>query len=161
MVEIFIDGACSGNPGLASVGVVIKKNNQIIKEVAKLIGQATNNIAEYTAFITALETALELKEDKVKVFTDSQLLYNQLRGTYQVKNDQLKSLWQQANVLGKKFKNIEVVNVPREENKEADKLAAGLLQKTLKEEQAKMVAPAASFLFRSKTAGEESPSSNG
>ena len=158
MLEIFIDGACSGNPGLASIGVVIKKDNQIVKEIARLIGNATNNIAEYSAFIAALEEALSLKENQIKVYTDSQLLYNQLRGTYKVKNDQLKDLWQKATDLAKKFKAVEIVNVRREENKEADKLASGLLQKTLKEEQAKAVAP--TFRFTSQC-GEESPSSEG
>ena len=88
-LEIYTDGACSGNPGEGSIGVFIKKDGKVYKEIAKPIGETTNNMAEYSALIYALQEALILKEDEVKVFTDSELMYKQLMGEYKVKNKQL------------------------------------------------------------------------
>ncbi len=148
-LEIFVDGACEGNPGPAGIGVVIRENQKIIKNISKSIGQATNNIAEYTAFIHALQEALILKADKLKLHTDSELLYNQLKGTYKVKNEQLKTLFDEVKHLAEGFELIDVQLIPREKNKEADKLATSAIK-----EQAKVVA--SKFRF-----GEESPSSGG
>ena len=137
-------------PGLAAIGVVIKENGQVIKRMAKTIGQATNNVAEYKAVICALQEAKALKAEKIKLLTDSELLFNQLIGQYQVKNESLKALFDQAQELGKPFKHVEMKLIPREQNKEADQLAT----KAIKKEQAKVVAS----VFH---AGEESPSSAG
>ena len=150
-LEIFVDGACSGNPGEAAIGVVILENQTKIKEISKAIGHGTNNIAEYTAFIYALQEALILKADNLKIFTDSELVFKQLTGQYVVKNANLKSLFDQVKHLTQGFKHIEIKNIPREQNKDADKLAT----QPLKQKQAKMVAP---LLFHS---GEESPGSEG
>ncbi len=138
-LTIFVDGACSGNPGEAAIGIVIKDKEGIVKEISKDIGQATNNIAEYMALIYALQEALMLKADRLKIFTDSELMYKQVTGTYQVKQDHIKSLFDQVKHLFKGFKHIDITHVPREKNKEADKLATDVL-KNLKK-QAKMVAP--------------------
>ncbi len=150
MLEISVDGACQGNPGPAAVGIVIKKSGKVVKEIAKEIGQGTNNIAEYSALIYALQEALILKEEDIKVFTDSELMYKQVTGSYQVKNPQIKTLFEQVKHLLGGFKHAEMKLVPREQNKEADKLATGILKK-----QAKVVAP----LFE--ISGEESPNSEG
>ena len=150
VLEIFTDGASRGNPGLAAIGVVIKENGQVINRMAKTIGQATNNVAEYKAVICALQEAKALKAEKIKLLTDSELLFNQLIGQYQVKNESLKVLFDQAQELGKAFKHIEMKLIPREQNKEADQLAT----KAIKKEQAKVVAS----VFHT---GEESPSSAG
>ena len=93
--EIFIDGACSGNPGEAAIGVVIKRGDQVVKELSKSIGEATNNIAEYTALIYALQEALIIDVKEVKIFTDSELMYKQICGQYQVKQDHIKTLFDQ------------------------------------------------------------------
>ena len=150
-LEIFIDGACRGNPGEASIGIVIKHNAQTIKEVAKPIGKATNNIAEYQALIEALHEARGLKAQRLKFYTDSELVYKQVTGVYQVKNSNLKLLHDQVRDLIGLFQDVQIMNVPREQNREADRLASAIL----KDKQAKVVAP----LF--KTNGEESPSSKG
>lgn len=136
--EIFIDGASRGNPGPAAVGVVIKEGERIVKSVAKSIGRATNNVAEYTALTQALEEAGRLKAEKIKFFTDSELLYHQVLLNYKVKNASLKSLFEKAQRLAKKFKDVQITLISREQNKEADRLAA----RALKSEQAKVVAPA-------------------
>jgi ribonuclease HI len=122
-LEIFTDGACSGNPGPAAVGVVIKNEGKTIKEISRSIGNATNNIAEYTAMIDALQEALALKADEVFVKTDSELMYKQIIGKYKVKHDGIKPLFDQVVQLVKGFKRAEFQHVPREQNTEADKLA--------------------------------------
>ena len=87
---IYIDGASRGNPGDSAVGIVVKdKDQKIIKEISKSIGRATNNIAEYYALIFALQEALKLKAQVLTVFTDSQLLYSQVKGEYRVKDEKL------------------------------------------------------------------------
>ena len=150
-LEIFVDGACSGNPGEAGIGVVINSDGKKLKKITKAIGPATNNIAEYSALIYALQEALLLKAKKLHVMTDSELLYRQVTGVYKVKNDHLKFLYDQVQNLMKVFDRVTVDHVFREQNKEADRLATD----SLKKKQAKMVAP----LFDD--IGEESPSSKG
>jgi ribonuclease HI len=135
-LEIHIDGACLRNPGPAAIGVVIRKGGNTVTEIARSIGEGTNNIAEYSALIAALKEAQSLKEEYLKIFTDSELLYKQIRGLYKMKSDNLKKLFEEANTLAKTFKKVEIIWVPREENKDADKLASDVLKK----EQAKVVA---------------------
>lgn len=137
--DIFTDGACSGNPGLAAIAFVIKEREGIVKEFSKGIGTATNNIAEYTAVIYALQEALILKADRVVLHTDSELLCRQVAGRYKVKDSNLKPLFEQTRHLMGGFKNIEIKHIPREQNKDADRLA----KKRIKTEQAKMVVPPA------------------
>ena len=150
MLEIYVDGACSGNPGQGAIGVYIKKNGELYKEIAKPIGETTNNIAEYAALIYGLQEALVRKEYEVKVFTDSELMYKQVSGEYKVKNENLRFLYEQVKHLAAGFKRVEIEKVPREQNKDADRLASSILKS-----KTKMVAP----LFP--TSGEESPSSKG
>ncbi len=150
-LEIYVDGACKGNPGAASVGVVIYEQGEKIKEISKAIGEATNNIAEYSALISALKEAADLKAKKLKIYTDSELVYKQVIGAYQIKNQKLKILYNEVCDLSKLFERIEIKHIPREQNAEADRLASLVF----KNKQTKMVAP----LF--KCSEEESPSSKG
>ena len=150
-MEIFVDGACSGNPGRAGIGVTIQDQGKVIKEISKAIGEATNNIAEYTALIYALQEAMLLKAKKLQIYTDSELLFRQVTGIYKVKNENLKFLCDQVQRLMTGFNHVDIKHVCREENKKADKLATQSLIK----KQTKMVAP----LFEN--IGEESPSSKG
>lgn len=121
--EIFIDGASRGNPGPGGIGVVIKLGDKIIKNISKYIGEVTNNIAEYSALVYALEEALVLRFDRIKINTDSELLYRQIKGIYRVKNTGIRPYYEQALRLIKGFGAIELQHIGREYNKEADKLA--------------------------------------
>ena len=134
-LEIFVDGACSGNPGPAGIGVAIFENGQVIKEISQTIGDATNNIAEYSALLCALKEAKELKAEKLKIFTDSELMYHQIAGRYKINNPKLKSLFDEIQVLVKGFKSFNLSHVPREKNKDADRLATGAIKQ---KKQAKM-----------------------
>lgn len=151
MLEIFTDGACSGNPGEAGIGVVITRDGKIIKTISKAIGQATNNIAEYSALIYALQEALVLKAHKLQVFTDSELMFRQVTGVYKIRDEKLKLLYDQVRHLLYGFDHVEIKHVRREKNKKADELAT----QAIKKRQTKVVAP----LFEN--IGEESPSSGG
>ena len=153
-LEIFTDGACSGNPGPAGVGGVISKDGRVIKRISKFIGLSTNNLAEYTALIYGLQEALVLKASEIKVSTDSELLFHQIKGRYKIKNEKLKILFDQAQNLIRGFKRFDLECIPREKNQEADRLAVQAVRE-IQKKQATMVAPA------SIDAGEESPSSEG
>lgn len=119
-----VDGACSGNPGDASIGVVIKDKRHIYQEtISQYIGLATNNVAEYRALLMALKRAKELGGEKFFVKSDSELLVKQIKGVYKVKNDALKELNYQAQSFIKNFTFFSIEHVAREYNKEADKLA--------------------------------------
>ena len=73
MVEIYTDGASRGNPGKSAFSGVIVKKRQIVKIYSELLGISTNNVAEYSAIIEALEEGYLLKESKVTIFSDSEL----------------------------------------------------------------------------------------
>lgn len=151
-LTIFIDGACQGNPGPAGIGVAIFEEGKLVKEIAKPLGEATNNIAEYSALIYALLEAAALKADHLKIFTDSQLVCRQVGGQYKIKNIHLKFLHGQVLLLLKLFKEARVEHIAREKNELADKLATSSLkiQKSSQDDRPE------EFLF-----GEESPSSRG
>ncbi|MFA5005297.1 MAG: ribonuclease HI family protein [Candidatus Omnitrophota bacterium] len=122
-LDIFIDGASKGNPGPSGVGVVICHQGQVVKNISSNIGVATNNTAEYTALIYALEEALILKADSLTINTDSQLLARQLERVYKVRHENIKNLYLRATRLISAFKKVAINNIPREENSGADKLA--------------------------------------
>jgi len=128
-LEIFTDGGCSGNPGPAAIGVVIKKDGKVFKTLNRAIGQGTNNIAEYTALIVALQEALILKADDVSVKTDSELMAKQVSGAYAVKHENIKPLFAQVKHLITGLKSFQIAHVPREQNSEADALVRQVLKK--------------------------------
>lgn len=121
----YIDGACSGNPGKAGIGVVLyDESGAHAYEASRAIGDGTNNIAEYEALIHALEKASELKCDDLLVYTDSELLARQINGFYKVKNETLRVLFTKAKSLMRNFAGVKVRHIEREKNKYADNLAS-------------------------------------
>lgn len=122
-LEIYIDGASKGNPGHSGVGIVIYQENRIIKNISQYIGEATNNVAEYTALIYALEEALLLKAQTLKINTDSQLLARQLNKIYKVRHPGIVNFYNRALHLLTGFQKVVVEHIPREKNTLADKLA--------------------------------------
>lgn len=130
--EIFIDGASKGNPGPSGIGVVICCDGRTIRNIATYIGEATNNVAEYTALIYALEEAFILRAESIKINSDSQLLCRQLNKEYKVKHQNIALLYARATHLLSGFKHVFINNIPREENKGADKLANQAVKEALK-----------------------------
>ncbi|MEW6101209.1 MAG: ribonuclease HI family protein [Candidatus Omnitrophota bacterium] len=131
-LEIYIDGASKGNPGPSGIGVIICSGKEVVKNVSSFIGNATNNVAEYTALIYGLQEALKMRAENLKINTDSQLLYRQLKKEYKVKHPNILGLYNQAQNLLSAFKKISLKNIPREDNKGADKLATKAVKEHFK-----------------------------
>ena len=129
-VTIYTDGASRGNPGPAAVGAVIRDENKTLAEISHRIGFATNNQAEYIAIIIALEKAIKLGIKHVTLKADSQLVVRQLKGKYRVKKAALKPLYQQVKQLTSSLESFAIAYIPREQNREADKLANMALDTT-------------------------------
>ena len=109
-----VDGAARGNPGPAGVGVVIEDaEGTVVKEIAEPLGRTTNNVAEYTAMIRALEEARALGCSRLAVYTDSELMAHQLNGRYAVKAAHLVPLYQRARLLLNQFDAVTVTHVRR------------------------------------------------
>jgi ribonuclease HI len=122
-IDIYIDGAARGNPGESGIGVLIKEEDGRAREIKKYLGTRTNNQAEYTALITALESARVHKDREIRIFTDSLLLANQMNGLWKVKHPEIKELYKKAKSLIEGFSRVTISHIPREENREADRLA--------------------------------------
>ena len=121
---IYTDGASSGNPGPASIGAVIQDGQgRVIRRISRSIGHATNNQAEYRAVIAALEEALRLGAGAVDIKSDSELVVKQLKGRYRVKKVTLRPLYQKVVQLIGSLEAFTIAHIPREQNREADRLA--------------------------------------
>lgn len=123
-VKLFSDGACRGNPGTGGAGAVITDEaDNILWEGKEYLGHCTNNIAEYKALILGLKGALAQGFNRLDVYLDSELLANQINGSYKVKNENLKILMQEVRGLLSSFQSVHVKHVLRCHNAQADKLA--------------------------------------
>jgi len=119
----YIDGASRGNPGPAAAGFTLADSaGTQLQAKAFFLGRATNNIAEYTSLVKALEAAKKIGTEQLVIFSDSELLVRQINGQYKVKSEQIRPLFRQAvNLLGE-FKNWRVRHITREKNEQADEL---------------------------------------
>lgn len=132
---IYIDGASRGNPGRAGAGVWITDGEgRKISEVSRYLGHKTNNEAEYWALLLALGEAGRRKGERIHIFTDSELVERQIKGVYRVKDLGLRSLHKKVMENLKKFTSFEIQSIPREENKEADRLANQAIERRLARE---------------------------
>ena len=123
-VTIWVDGASRGNPGQAAIGVIIKDGRgELMARISRRIGTTTNNQAEYRAIIAALEKTIELGATHVAMNSDSELVVRQLNGRYRVGKAGLKPLFQKASQLQSSLEEFTITHIPREQNKEADRLA--------------------------------------
>jgi ribonuclease HI len=117
------DGGARGNPGPAAYGYVIESDDgHVLAAHGEAIGRATNNVAEYSGLVAGLEKAAELGVDDLEVVSDSELLVKQMQGEYQVKNEVLKTLWEEANDLERRFTKVRYTAVRRAHNELADQL---------------------------------------
>jgi probable phosphoglycerate mutase len=119
-----IDGGSRGNPGPAGYGVAISDSaGHRIAELSDYLGVQTNNFAEYSALLAALEYAVKHGHKALKVVSDSELLVRQMRGQYKVRNEALQQMAHEARELIRRLESFEIRHVPREQNREADRLA--------------------------------------
>ena len=123
-LHIHIDGASRGNPGEAGFGVhAARPDGTLVAGLYGYLGRATNNVAEYQALLHALRYALSRGTRRVRIFSDSELLVRQVGGAYRVKNPGLVPLFSEAQSLLRRLEDATVSHVPRERNREADRLA--------------------------------------
>jgi len=126
---IHTDGVSKGNPGQASIGIIIRdEKGGMVASISQSIGRATNNQAEYRAIIAALEEALPLNADEIELNSDSELVVKQVKGQYRVRKETLRPLYQQVKQLQGNLKGFKIKHVPRQQNREADKLANAALK---------------------------------
>ena len=120
---VHVDGGARGNPGPAAVGIVLSTpDGEVVDEAWALIGEATNNVAEYRGLLLGLERARALGATEVEVVNDSELVARQVSGVYRVKHADMKPLHSQALAALDRFERWSIRSVPREENARADKL---------------------------------------
>jgi ribonuclease HI len=126
--KLYCDGASSGNPGHAGIGGLLVIGERIIP-YSEYIGATTNNVAEYTAFLRGLEIALREGVEALDIYSDSELMVSQIRGSYKVKSTQLKPLYEEALRLLASIKAYRITHVGREANAEADRLAKSAVKR--------------------------------
>jgi len=135
---IHTDGGSRGNPGDAAIGVVIEEEGGVLKkEYGEYIGHATNNEAEYRAVIFGLRKLKQLigkertAEAKIQIVADSELVICQLSGEYKVLESNIQSFFMEIWNLKIDFGHVGFKHVPREKNKEADRMVNVTLDKEL------------------------------
>lgn len=121
-LEIYTDGGARGNPGPAGIGVVIWSGHTLVSRHKEFIGHATNNQAEYKAVILGLREAKKLGAKELIFYLDSELVVNQLSRKFKIKDSDLGLLFVKVWNLIIGFKSVNFQHIPREKNKEADKL---------------------------------------
>jgi formyltetrahydrofolate-dependent phosphoribosylglycinamide formyltransferase len=119
----YTDGASRGNPGPAAAGFILTEaGGTQLQAKALFLGRTTNNVAEYTAVVKALEAAKQIGAKQIKLFSDSELLVKQINGQYKVKSEQIRPLFRQTFDLLDHFQNWKVQHVTRDKNQQADSL---------------------------------------
>ena len=127
-LTVNVDGGARGNPGPAAIGVVIRDpDGLILDEHGERIGDATNNVAEYTALIRGIQRAAELGATELDLVGDSELVVRQVEGKYKVKKPGLKPLHAEVKQALSAFEQWSIRHVRREQNAEADRLVNEVL----------------------------------
>ncbi len=124
MITAYFDGGARSNPGPAGYGVhIVDDQGTVLAELHGSLGIATNNVAEYHGLIAALQWAAEHHLTQLSIKGDSLLIIEQMRGNYKVKHEGLKPLYLQARMLVMQIGDVTFAHVPREQNKDADRLS--------------------------------------
>jgi len=127
-IKANIDGGARGNPGPSAYGVVVRNaKGEIVAELAEYLGIQTNNYAEYSGLLAALDFAVREKHLSLKVLSDSELLVRQMQGRYKVKSPGLIDLYDRARALVRRLEHFSIEHVLREYNREADRLVNQVL----------------------------------
>jgi ribonuclease HI len=123
-VTAYTDGGARGNPGPAGYGVqIVAENGAVLAQLSQFLGLKTNNFAEYSALLGALEYALANGVAKLRVVSDSELMVKQIQGRYKVASPDLRPLFDEAKKRIRSLQQFEIQHVLRSKNKEADRLA--------------------------------------
>ena len=123
LVKVYFDGGSRGNPGPASCGVVFAdENDRVFWQANRYLGEATNNMAEYSGLVMALELAVEHGFRRLRVFADSELIVKQMTSVYRVRHPDMKRMACRAGALIQQCESFKISHIPREQNALADKL---------------------------------------
>ena len=115
MLYLYTDGASRGNPGRSAIAfLAVSRHQAILKEYAEFLGETTNNVAEYSAIIKALEYASEAGEKEVTLTSDSMLVISQLNNTYKIKARHLFKFYDRVKDIETGFKKAVYRHAPRE-----------------------------------------------
>jgi ribonuclease HI len=157
-----IDGGARGNPGPAGYGVAVTDSTgKRIAELSEYLGHKTNNYAEYSGLLGALDYCLKHEERALKIISDSELMVKQLNGEYKVKSPELKLLYDRAQTMIRQFDWFRAEHVLREKNKDADRLANDAMDRGMKRGNTAEAAPRQSSTVPSTASAGEVREFNG
>jgi ribonuclease HI len=123
-IVAYCDGGSRGNPGPAGFGVYIQDSTGgVLAELSQYLGKKTNNFAEYSALLAALEFAIEKGHRSLRVVSDSELMVKQIKGLYRVNSPELRPLYDEARRRIGQIEHFQIQHVLREKNQHADRLA--------------------------------------
>ncbi len=123
-IVAYCDGGSRGNPGPAGFGVYIQDSTGgVLGELSQFLGKRTNNFAEYSALLAALEFAIEKGHRSLRVVSDSELMVKQIKGQYRVNSPELRPLYDEARRRIGQLEHFQIQHVLREKNQHADRLA--------------------------------------
>ena len=132
-VVVNVDGGARGNPGPAAIAAVVATpEGEVIDRAAKVIGRATNNVAEYRALLLGIERAVAIGAVEVDLVGDSELIVKQVRGEYRVKDATLAELHAEVRSALAPFARWSIRHVRREQNAEADRLVNQALDEAMR-----------------------------
>ncbi len=127
-VIVHVNGGARGNPGpAAAASVVSEAGGEVLDEHARLLGEVTNNVAEYRALLLGLERARALGATEIEVVNDSELIAKQVKGLYKVKHPAMRPLHLEAMAALRQFERWSIRSVPRAQNADADALVNAAL----------------------------------
>ena len=129
-LKIYFDGGSRGNPGPSAVGAVIfdDKDNKL-EEMSAFIGKYTNNMAEYMSLYKVLDLAEKYSSREIMLFTDSELLSKQIKKIWKIKDENILKVYLKVSGKLARYDLVDLRLIPREENKEADRLVNKALDK--------------------------------
>ena len=123
-ISAHCDGGARGNPGPAGFGVYVQSHEgMVLAELSEFIGFKTNNVAEYSGLLAALDFALQNGHPRLRVVSDSELMVKQIQGKYKVNSPDLKPLHEAAKKKIAQLEGFQIEHALRAKNKHADRLA--------------------------------------
>jgi ribonuclease HI len=124
LITAYCDGGSRGNPGPAGFGVFIQgPRGEMVGELSEYLGKHTNNYAEYSGLLAALDFAITQGHPRLKVVSDSELMVKQIKGQYRVNSPELRPLYEEAKRRIARLESFQIQHVLREKNQRADRLA--------------------------------------
>jgi ribonuclease HI len=123
-ITAFCDGGSRGNPGPAGYGVYIEgPDGEKLAELSEYLGKATNNVAEYSGLLAAVDYAIRNGRRRLRVVSDSELMVKQIKGQYKVNSADLRPLYEEAKRRIASLDMFRIEHVLRGKNQRADRLA--------------------------------------